>query len=229
MARTRPVNYPEGSWVRMNATPTLGVAATVLALALAGCTGSFNVDQTEPFRVQLDGAPQTVVVREGGEPRQVDIQTCPETSDPCDVEEVDVKVRVQQTSSESCQIRVVVRLPSGEVLGERVITVGGDGSGSTATATGTMTGNGTGNQTTAPTGDASGDSGVVIENLVVNVRGNKNIVVVTQAISGSADVDVQAIKASGNANVDSGDGDSTATASSSVTMTNSTTTTTTGA
>ena len=53
----------------MNAT-TIAVVSAFGLMALAGCTGSFDIDQTEPFRVQLDGAPQTVVVREGAAPRE---------------------------------------------------------------------------------------------------------------------------------------------------------------
>ena len=62
----------------------------------------------------------------------------------------------------------------------------------------------------------------VIQNLVVNVKGNKNIIVVTQALQGEAEVNVQAIKASGNADVDASQDDSD-----DATMTNSTTNTTT--
>lgn len=213
--------------------------ASVLALmALAGCTGSFDIDQTEPFRVQLDGAPQTVVVREGAEPREVNVETCPEERDPCDVEEVDVQVKVQKTSTEACSIKVVIKTVSGEILDEKVIDVGGDdGDGSvsaTATSDGNMTsdGNETASATATATGgsdDGSGDT--IIQNLVVNVKGNKNIIVVTQALQGEANVDIQAIKASGNADVDA---DQDATVSSTATMTatasptNSTTNTTTG-
>jgi len=56
------------------------IAGLAVALvAIAGCTGSFNVKQTEPIRVQLEGsgasaAPQTVSVASGGE-QDVDVDT----------------------------------------------------------------------------------------------------------------------------------------------------------
>lgn len=203
----------------MNATTTAGVASVLCLMALAGCTGSFDIDQTEPFRVQLDGAPQTVVVREGAEPREVNVQTCPDDADPCDVEEVDVEVKVERTSTEACSIKVIVKTVSGEILGEEVIDVGGDdddGSAS-ATATGNASGNGTGNATATGPGD-SDDGSIVIQNLIVNVKGNKNIIVVTQALQGEASVDIQAIKASGNADVDA-DQDTTVSSTTTATMT----------
>src|SRR5215210_6541741 len=129
----------------MNAT-TMAVVSVLALMGLAGCTGSFDIDQTEPFRVQLDGAPQTVVVREGAAPQEVNVQTC--DADPCDVDEVEVKVDVTKTSTEACSIKVVIKTVSGEVLGERVIDVGGDDDGSASgTATGNASGNGTGNAT----------------------------------------------------------------------------------
>lgn len=209
----------------MNAT-TMAVVSVLALMGLAGCTGSFDIDQTEPFRVQLDGAPQTVVVREGAEPREVNVQTC--DADPCDVEEVDVQVKVTKTSTEACSIKVIVKTVSGEVLGERIIDVGSADGSVTPAPTGNETGNGTGNATsTAP---PASSSDVIIQNLIVNVKGNKNVIVVTQAIQGEANVDIQAIKASGNADVDA-DQDSTSTGSATMTATtsptNSTTTNTT--
>lgn len=185
----------------MNAT-TMAVVSVLALMGLAGCTGSFDIDQTEPFRVQLDGAPQTVVVREGAQPREVNVETCPETDDPCDVEEVDVKVEIEKTSTEVCSIRVIIKTPSGEVLDERTIDVGGDDNDDDGDDNGTDDGNTTGNATM--TDDASGDGGgdVVVQNLIVNIKGNKNIIVVTQALQGEANVNIQAIKASGNADVD---------------------------
>ena len=216
----------------MNATMNVGVASVLALMALAGCTGSFDIDQTEPFRVQLDGAPQTVVVREGAEPREVNVQTCPEETDPCDVEDVDVQVKVEKTSTEACSIRVIIKTTSGEILDERTIDVGG--SATTTSTAGNGTGNQTGNGTTTVTETetettTASSSNVVIQNLVVNVKGNKNIIVVTQAIQGEANVNVQAIKASGNADVDADqDAGSSGTASATMTATTSPTNSTSG-
>src|SRR5688500_16125500 len=155
----------------MNAT-TMAVASVLALMGLAGCTGSFDIDQTEPFRVQLDGAPQTVVVREGAEPQEVNVQTCPDTADPCDVDEVEVKVDVRKTSTEACSIKVIIKTVSGEILGERIIDVGDDDDDGSAggSATGNATGNGTGNATA--TGSVTGDSGgdTTVQNIFVNVK-----------------------------------------------------------
>lgn len=207
----------------MNAT-TMAVVSVLGLMGLAGCTGSFDVDQTEPFRVQLDGAPQTIVVREGAAPREVNVQTCPDTTDPCDVEEVDVQVDVTKTSMEACSIKVVIKTVSGEILGEEIIDVGGDDD--DAEVDGNASGNGTGNATATGSVDDDASSGdTTVQNIIVNVKGNRNIIVVTQALQGEANVNVQAIKASGNADVDA-DQDAGSSGTVTVTSTNSTTNTT---
>ncbi|MEA3136181.1 MAG: hypothetical protein QOC71_462 [Thermoplasmata archaeon] len=208
----------------MNAPTMAGASVLAFALmALAGCTGSFNVDQTEPFRVQLDGAPQTVVVREGAEPREVNVETCPDTTDPCDVEEVNVQVDVHKTSAKACSIKVIIKTVSGDVLDEKVIDVGDDDDGSasaSATATG---GNETDSGSASASATATGGSGdTTVQNLIVNVKGNKNIIVVTQALQGEANVNIQAIKASGHSTVDA-DQDTTSSASATMSSTNTTT------
>src|SRR5688572_7264900 len=136
----------------MNATRPIAVGLAVLAVALAGCTGGFTVNQTEPIRVQIEGAPQTVVVREG-ESKEVNVDTCPEDDDPCDTETVDVRLQVRKVSTgDACQVKVIVKTTSGEVLDEVIIDVDGGASGS-ASATATGDGNTTGNGTT--TGNAT--------------------------------------------------------------------------
>jgi hypothetical protein len=208
-----------------------GSLLTMLALVMAGCTGTgnFDVQQTEPFRVSLEGEPQTVVVSDDdSEAKEVVIDTC---DDPCDAadapEQVNVKVEVKPTSAEACRIMVIVKdRDSGEVLDQVEI----DGDGTTATTTTTSSGNATGNATTTTTAggdtDASGDTNVIVQNIVVNVKGKDNIVVLTQAIEGSADVDISAASATGNADADASiDGDAWTSSSDTMTATSSTTTT----
>jgi hypothetical protein len=211
----------------MNAT-TMAVVSALAVMGLAGCTGSFDIDQTEPFRVQLDGAPQTVVVREGAEPREVTVETCPDDQDPCDVEDVEVQVRVEKTSAKPCSILIVIKDESGAVIDQHTIDVGGSNAGMTTTGNAT---NEPGNTTTTVTTTEQTSGDVVIQNLVVNVRGSKNIVVLTQAEQGDAKVNIQVIKAGGNAVVDA-DQDSGATRTDTMTTTaeptNTTTNTTTG-
>lgn len=216
----------------MTATTPLAVAAALLALTLAGCTGSFNVDQTEPIRVQLEGQPQTVTVRDtDAEAKRVEVATDCETT--CDHEEVEVQLEVHKVASGPCKILVTIQGDDGTTIVSRVIdvdvNVDNDGDdGTTTTGNGTTAGNTTTTATTA-TGSAGG-TGTTVQNIVVNVKGNKNIIVLTQAQEGSADVNVQAIKATGNADVDSdvdqGDDDGMTTSSSSTTTSSGNMTTT---
>lgn len=216
-----------------------GSLLTMLALVMAGCTGTgnFDVQQTEPFRVSLEGEPQTVTVRDDDrEGKEVVIDTC---ADPCvgnnddcvDACDVNVKVEVKPTSTDACRIMVIIKdRDSGEVLDQVEIDGNGgdvDGDDTTATTTGT-TGNGT--TTATLTGDSGGDTNVIVQNIVVNVKGKDNIVVLTQAIEGSADVDISAASARGNADADASidDGDGQTTTTTSDTMTTSSTNTTTG-
>lgn len=190
----------------MNAPTLFAVCALALSAGLAGCTGSFDVDQTEPFRVQLEGGPETVTVSDTDtEAKRVVVETCGDVeADSCDVEQVDVQFEVKQVSSGPCKILVTIQDEDGQTILSRVIDVslgdGGDDDG------GDVSGNASTNTTsgnTTTSGDASDSSAqTVIQNIIVDVRGSKNIVVVTQAQEGSADINIQAIKASGNADVD---------------------------
>jgi hypothetical protein len=216
----------------MTATTPIAVATAFLALALAGCTGSFQVEQTEPFRVQLEGEPQTVTVRDTDtEAQRVTIETCGETeTESACADEVEVQFKVQQVASGACKILVTIQDEAGNTLETRVIDVA-QGSGltgsasTTTTSSGNATGNATGNSTTTASGSTGGsvvNNQVVLQNIVVNVKGSKNIVVVTQAQEGSADVDIKAVKASGHSTgIDGGDGGeaTTSTTSRSATVT----------
>lgn len=213
----------------MTATTPIAVATAFLALALAGCTGSFEVDQTEPFRIQLEGEPETVTVRDTDtEAQRVTIETCGETdTQSACADEVEVQLKVQQVASGACKILVEIQDEDGNVLETRVIDVTqGSGSTGSATATTTSSGNTTGNATGNSTTTASGSTGgsvvnnqVVIQNIVVNVKGNKNIVVVTQAQEGSADVDIKAVKASGHSTGIAGDDEDDASSTTSASLT----------
>ena len=214
----------------MTATTPIAVATAFLAMALAGCTGGFQVDQTEPFRIQLEGEPETVTVRDTDtEAQRVEVATDCETT--CAHEEVDVELTVEKVSSEACTILVTIQGDDGQTIATRTITVSGSGDGASTTTTSASAGNETGNattnstttMTTGSTGGSAVQNNVVVQNIVVNVKGNKNIVVLTQAQDGAADIDITAVKASGHsAGIDNGDG------STSAGTTTAATTTTTG-
>lgn len=195
-----------------------GGVATAVVLMLAGCTGNFEVQQTEPFKVQIDGEPQTVTVREGDSTaKEVVVNPCGEDEDEvrtCDVEQVDVKVEIQSVSAGPCMVRVTIKdKETGEVLEERDIDVGGNGSASQTTTDGGGT---TTTVTTTETQTVDGSSQVVVQNFFIDVKGKDNIVVLTQAIQGEANVDISAADASGNADAsvdDDEDDDSMGTSS----------------
>src|SRR5262245_4147649 len=107
------------------------------ALALAGCsgTGNFDVQQTEPFRVPLEGQPQTVAVSDSdNEGKEVVVDTC---ADPCDEDctdpcasaqdtQVTVKVDVKPSTTDACVVKVTIKDKStGEVLDEREVDASG--------------------------------------------------------------------------------------------------------
>ena len=198
----------------MKPSLSVGGLAVVGMMLLAGCTGNFDVQQTEPFRVRLEGDPQTVVVRDGDAAAQeVVIATC---DDPCDHadedQEINVKVNVKQVSSGACAVLVTIKnKATGAVIEQREVRVGGTSSGTTTTGdSGNATGNGTTTVTTTETQTQTADgTDVVVQNFFVTVKGRDNIVVLTQAIEGDANVDISAVKASGNADASIGDDDAT--------------------
>jgi hypothetical protein len=171
----------------------------VLAVALAGCAGNFNVKQTEPFRAQFERA---------------------------DVDGQAVELTVSSTSG-TREGRVLLTRPA-DVLQIDVIVVaraaataaGGGTSGTNASANATG-GNATGNATSGNNTTTSGTVTIVVPivlvvvqdnatgeqlaeqrltvqqdsattTLNIDVRGHDNVVVVTTAEQGDAVVNVQA-------------------------------------
>jgi hypothetical protein len=202
----------------MHAKHIAGMAtALVAALAIAGCTGNFSVKQTEPFRVQIDGAPQTAVVAANdSQPERVEVETAGHDN-------VEVKVQAQQVSSGPCKLHVKVQdKETGEVLEERDIDITvnvNSGSTGNGTSNTTVTQTQTETQTVTQTTTASGQGQVVVQNFYITVKGHHNVVVLTQALQGSAQVNVQAVSAQGNGSVG---GVTTDSGSASASMTNST-------
>lgn len=203
----------------MNAIRPIAVGLAVLAVALAGCTGGFQVNQTEPIRVQIEGQPQTVVVHDSDDtPQKVTLKAC---DSGCD--SVEVKVQVKKLSDGPCRLHVIIQDEDGNTLEERDVDVDQEaGSMSqaptgTTSPTGNETGNTTGNETSASVTGTGGTSGTtIVQNIVVNIKGKQNVVVLTQAIQGSAEVQVNTANANGNSQVTQGNtsGNTTMTTSS---------------
>lgn len=208
----------------MHSRHVLGVALATFVM-LAGCSGQFDVVQTEPLQIEVDGDGDNARVSESdAEPHRTSVETR-------DLESVEIEVEVASASSGPVTVLVEVQGPENETLATKEITVQAPDQADTATvqttaantttayttntttansttsATTTASANETGNATSAPPADngtsGSGmDSSTTIETLVIDVHGKDNIVVVTQAMSGDADVTIAAHDASGGSSVD---------------------------
>lgn len=197
----------------MRATTIWATALAALSLAAAGCTGQFDIQQTEPIRVQIDGPPEETRVSElDAAPKEFVVEN------PNRADAVEVDVEVTQASDTPVTVTVTIMdSETNETIATRTIVVGGEGN-ETENETGNETGNETspapsptnttatnGTNTTATNGTnaTSGtnetspfpfESGgeTVTETIVVNVRGKDNFVVLTQADEGEADVSIAA-------------------------------------
>jgi DNA polymerase III alpha subunit len=160
-----------------------GAALVTLAMIAAGCTGSFNLHQTEPLRVQLDGESRAVkVAQSDAQPQKVLVENTAKATD------VEVKVEVKKVSESPVTVLVTVQdSATNETLATKQITVGGTNTTQTNTTTTTSQ---TTNTTTNPTGTTTGQ--VVNQNIFVNVKGKGNLVVITQAQQGTAEVNIAA-------------------------------------
>jgi len=176
----------------MRAIQTVSVLV-LLATGLAGCTGNFSIKQTEPFRVQIDGAPQQGHVSSEGSAASQKSEFKIENTKDVEV----VKVTVECKNAQS--------------------------SGGSASASASSSGNTSGNETGNGSGSAAAVILVIVEDrdthekleeqqvqvasgdatqveLNVNVKGKDNVVVITQAVQGSADVAVSAATGEGTVN-----------------------------
>jgi hypothetical protein len=177
-----------------------GVALAALAMVVAGCTGSFNVKQTEPLKVQLDGQPETVQVSQGAPAKTVVVENTQQAAS------VHLNVTVQPVSG-PCRVKITVEDEgTHEKLAERTVDCSANATATPTTAPTTQpttapSGNGTAGPTTAPTttqptspfAPGGGTTlNVAFENITVNVRGHDNLVVITEAQDGSAVVNIAA-------------------------------------
>lgn len=161
----------------------IGAALAIVTVLFAGCTGTFNVQQTEPIRVQLDGSPGTVTVSNtDSEPKKVVVEN------PQKVEQIRVEVSVTRTGTTSCSILVTVQdADSGATITTATVQCTSPAPTTTTTPPSSTTSPSPTTTTTAP---ASGGN-TVIQNIYVNAHG-KNIIVITQAQQGSANVNIAA-------------------------------------
>jgi hypothetical protein len=152
--------------------------SAALTMVLAGCTGSFNVKQTEPIRVQIDGTSQTAKVDQSdAQPQKFVVENTAK------VESIEVKVDVKQVSETPVTVMVtVVDQATNETLATKEVAVGGSSSSSASSMTGSPSASSSQGQT-------------VTQNIVVNVKGKDNVVVITEAQQGTAEVNVAAREA----------------------------------
>ena len=163
----------------------------LVAASLAGCTGEFDIEQTEPLQVQVNGEPRTVSVsEEDSEPQEIRV----DNSGKAEAVQVTVEVRPMHAGPVTVLI-IIEDSETGERLAEQEISTGEGGNETTNTTT-TSSGNTTtapGSTTTAP---ANQTTEVTIQNIFIDVKGKDNFVVLTQAVEGDADVSIAAYESS---------------------------------
>src|SRR5262245_13564242 len=123
----------------MDTKPILGASLAVLAMAVAGCTAQLTAQQTAPFTIAIQGAPQVVTVSASDQaPQKVEV------TNPGNTDTLNVKVQVNQVSG-PCKVHVIVQVKeTGEQLASQDIEVGGSAGSSGSTS-------GSGNGTTTVT------------------------------------------------------------------------------
>lgn len=169
------------------------VSLLVVTAGLAGCTGEFQVDQTEPIQVEVDGERQSGRASEASEQRFV-------VDNPDQAEEVNVEVTVKSVSEDPATVIILVEDADGQELAREEI--------STGDATGDED---DGEDTTNETDDDTGaDSEATTQEINVDVKGKDNFVVIAQSEEGEADIDISATSAEGGSTVDGEDGNTTA-------------------
>lgn len=163
-----------------------------LALALAGCTGDFNVRQTEPIKVQIDGEAEETRLAAGGDDgaaRESEFRI----ENPDDVEVVTVVVQVVKVEAEDADEPGDVDQVDDDETNETEdddANESDDGAEPTVILVLIEDGD-TGERLQEQRVEASDDDSAQAE-LNVNVKGKDNIVVVTQAVQGAAHVTVSA-------------------------------------
>lgn len=158
---------------------TLVSALAVFALLLAGCTGQFDVKQTEPIRVEVNGAPQETRVAaegEGGAGEDADETGEFKIESPDEVQMITVTVEV--THVEVTETETVTASPSPTNESEPAIII-------------VIVEDRDTNEKLAEQQVEAGDQGAMVQ-LDIDVKGRNNVVVVTQAVQGVADVSVAA-------------------------------------
>lgn len=186
-------------------------ALTALALAMAGCAGDFRVRQTEPIRVQIDGEPQeTRVAADGanGEVEKTEFQI--ETPEDVDVVKVMVEVTNVEVEDEDDD--------DNETTPANTTTETGNETAEAAIILVIVEDQDTGEKLAEQQVEATEQPAQI--SFDIDIKGRNNVVVVTQAIEGAADVSVSAESADSTK-----DGGETATTATTTATTAATTTT----
>jgi len=147
------------------------LALAVTALALAGCSA-----QLQPLQVKIDAPPIDVHLDRITHPsEQVTI------SDLSSVDTIQVEVRGTPTGNQTSVFLVTIKDSSGVQLAQERLTI-------VVVSQGNQTGSNTTSNTTVTNNTTTNN--VVIIN--VDVRGKNNVVVVTEALEGSATLSIAA-------------------------------------
>jgi hypothetical protein len=159
-------------------------ALTLIATALAGCAGDFRIKQTEPFRIQIDGEPKETRVAAGGSGQAAETSEFKIESNK-EVEKVTVVVEVTKVEGSSSQGSTsATTSASGNETGNT------SSSAEPAIILVIVKDNDNGEKLAEKRVEADEQSAQV--SLDIDVKGRNNVVIVTQAVQGIADVSVAA-------------------------------------
>jgi hypothetical protein len=161
----------------MKASFILGTLA-ILALSFSGCTGKFDIKQTEPFRIEVngDGFDSRVASSNSGSSEPERVECIIEKEENVEVVTVIVKVKKVEVVTESPSPTTATNTTDDDAERVIVLIIVKDEDTDEKLAE---------QQVEADDQDAN-------VNLNVNVKGHNNLVVVTQAVQGVADVNVSA-------------------------------------
>lgn len=166
-------------------------ALMVLAVSLAGCTGDFRVRQTEPIRVQVDGGPEEARVASSDSESDAEEKSEFRIESPQEIEMVMVVVEVTPV------IEGAPVSPTGtpeNTTGNQTPTTGNETSGAVVVLV--IVEDRDTDERLAEERVEAGEQSTQVE-LDVDVKGRNNVIIVTQAVQGVADVSVAAMSASG--------------------------------
>lgn len=163
--------------------PVRWAVSLAILMSLAGCTGNFDIKQTEPLRIQIDGAPQeTQVAADGRASERSEFKI--ESPDSVEVVKVVVEVKVVDAAGPAGSTSSAANTSGPNA------TQPTDGDDERAVVLVIVEDRDKKEKIAERRVESQGDATQV--SLDVDVKGRDNVVIITQAVEGMADVNVAA-------------------------------------